>query len=186
MNKKDELMIDYMEKDLDPNLQKDVELLLRHSAEDRVILNNLEKVKNNLKNMESKEDEFDEVFFKNMHDKIMKKVEQTEIQPAQNEKIKIPKWYGETFKKYYWRGTMLATLGLSLSIMSYQSISHFRQNIPQEISTIVQMSAQSPEAFSQSVIGYQTESDFFMDVVQENIEDLSQEKYNEIIKSMIN
>ncbi|MGE3757712.1 MAG: anti-sigma factor [Pseudobdellovibrionaceae bacterium] len=72
--------LEYIEGELSPSQAIEMEMLLVHSPTDRRILQNLEKVRNAVKEVDPAIPPAEPAFYDSLHDKIMARLEKTEIQ----------------------------------------------------------------------------------------------------------
>lgn len=80
--KRDYTWLEYMENELPAREALQMEMLLVHSAMDRRILKNLEAVKTAAQQADSVVLPTEPAYFDNLHDKIMARIEQTEVEKA--------------------------------------------------------------------------------------------------------
>lgn len=133
----------------------------------------------------SKEDfPLEGVDFDALHDRIMAAVEKTEIAPASF--LDKPK---KIFKRN-WRSWIVTGSSLSMVLLALVHApdvirpgldqSHTVQVVKNEDAFTAE-SLKSPEGFSHTLISYQNEDDFFVDVAERTFHDLSQEHIREIM-----
>ncbi len=146
---------------------------------------------NALKTADDVELPMDEAFYDKLHDKIMARVDDTEIR-------KLPSW---TFfvarpKKYLkshwkeWLGTGLSMIavgyvGIQAATMASSVIpqSHTYKVVKNE-SDFLKGALGSPESFSHTLINHQSQDDFIAEVASGRLE-ISQEQFEQL-KSRIN
>ena len=88
--------VDYLEDDLDPSLKQDMELLLKHSAQDRQILQSLKNVKEAVQSIDEAPLPEDGRYYKELHDRIMAEVSQAEIEsPKKLRRFKFSRLPGD-------------------------------------------------------------------------------------------
>lgn len=118
----------------------------------------------------------DEAFFDSLHDKIMMNVEKTEVKP-------VSKWQKswvflerktagprEKIKKSAKAGLAVATLALGLGVI--KSALNFAQDAQLELAninknTIISEVKKNPEEWSEMVVNYQSENDFYADILSQ-------------------
>ncbi len=118
----------------------------------------------------------DELFFENMHDKIMASIEKTEVKPLSRwaktwvfleTKAKPHRAMARKVIKTGFVGlTLTMALGLAgLSAKVYHDV-HVAQNATNQ-SRIIQEAKQNPTEWSELVVSYQDSNDFYADVLSQ-------------------
>ena len=118
----------------------------------------------------------DEMFFENLHNKIMMSVEKTEIKPAS-------KWtktwvfleqktmhHRTKMKKAVKLGITATTLTLGVSLLYYSlNLSKQMANASHEVNktSILSEAQKNPSEWSELVVNYQSENDFYADVLSQ-------------------
>ncbi len=126
----------------------------------------------------------DEAFYERLHDKIMQAVESADIAP-------VSAWQKPRQKlRDHWRNwvvsggsvimILIASLQTPTLVKTFLNDSHVVQVVKNEDAFNME-STDSPEAFSDSLIVYQNQSDFFVDVAERSFHDLSKENIREIM-----
>lgn len=144
-----------------------------------------EKVRQGLKAVDELDLSINDDFFDRLHDKIMNEVEKVEIQPAPV--LMSPR----NMLRSHWRG-WLYPLGGVASVLMFVSlllpqVSKVNQTMTRAgllsdgHERIVSEALLSPDDIAQTFISTQSESDFFMDVAHESFENLSVDKFNQIM-----
>lgn len=126
----------------------------------------------------------DEVFFDRLHDKIMLAIEDVEIESAsvwQKPRRKLIR---------HWRSwlvsggsvimILIASMQTPMVAKTFLNDSHVVQVVKNEDAFNAETTG-SPEAFSDSLIVYQNQDDFFVDVAERSFHDLSKEHIREIM-----
>jgi hypothetical protein len=142
------------------------------------------QLKRTLKAEPAMELPMDDAFYERMHDRIMAAVEQTEIAPE-------PKWQKPArvikanWKSWLFAGgsmmmVVVAALQTPSVVSSFLDESHVVKVVRNE-KAITEETLKSPENFSETLISYQTQDDFFVDVAERSFHDLSQEHVREIM-----
>ena len=154
------------------------------------------QLRKNLKQAGDFELPMDEDFYEKLHNKIMAAVEETEITPLS----KLTST--QQLMKRYWRKALPYAKGVTQVIMAlalllgssikarelvqnFWSSSHTVQMVQNE-KQIINEALESPEQFSTSLISYQNQNDFFLDVAAQsedsisalNMKDLTTEEAN--------
>jgi len=118
----------------------------------------------------------DEMFFEDLHNKIMMSIEKTEIKPA-NKWTKT--WvflekktmnHRAKMKKVVKLGITATTLTLGLSLLNYslnlsKQVAYESNEINK--SSILSEAQKNPAAWSELVVNYQNENDFYADVLSQ-------------------
>lgn len=128
--------LEYLEGELSPSQAMEMEMLLLHSATDRRILRNLEKVRSMAKETDPAIPPAEPAFFDALHDKIMARVEKTEIEkPVVGfRKALSPKWIPQKFKSWLSSGSslymimLLATYGHAAQTIDGSKLSAEKQH----------------------------------------------------------
>lgn len=118
----------------------------------------------------------DPAFFDNLHDKIMDRVEQTQMTPP--DRFIKPK----KFLRAHWRGWLYPTGGtMALALAVSLLVSHINPQATTGASQalldksgelVVAEALQNAEDITQTLISSQLEADFFVDVAAQSIENL--------------
>ncbi len=126
----------------------------------------------------------DEAYYTRLHDRIMAAVEQTEVKsPAPWEKPKkalMAHWRSWFISGGSLMMILVASLQAPQVVKSVLDESHVVQVVHNE-KAIVNETLSSPQAFSETLISYQSADDFFVDVAERSFHDLSQEHVREIM-----
>jgi len=121
----------------------------------------------------------DPQFYERLHDKIMARVEETEIK-------KVPGWFmvmarPKKYLRNHWKGWLGTTMSLiTAAYLGLQISVHVSKWIPeshtfkvvQNEKELLQNALGSPEDFSTSLINYQSHEDFVVDVASQRSTDL--------------
>ncbi len=141
-----------------------------------------------LKRVLTKNDEvelpMDDAFYERLHNKIMQAVDQTEIEPASVWQKPRRKWLD------HWRNwavsggsvimILIASLQAPTVARTFLNDSHVVQVVKNEDAFAME-TIESPDVFSDSLIVYQNQSDFFVDVAERSFHDLSKKHIREIM-----
>lgn len=145
----------------------------------------LDKVRKGLKQADKMELTLSDDFLEQFHDKVMAKIEQTEVKPK-------PKMYKtRTYLRTHWRGWVKPTAStasmLLMALLVFSQFSALTSGLQRvgllsrQQEQVVAAAVASPEDFSETLLSNQSESDFFVDVASESFEDLSVAKFNQIM-----
>lgn len=127
----------------------------------------------------------DPAFYDRLHDKIMAGVEETEIRPRRP-------WIERPYSllQKHWRswltgGASLMSLLLTAHLASFQAgflldDTHTVVAARQEDRLLVEV-LNNPDAFSRTLLGSNSEEDFFIDVASQSFENLTNDKFNEMM-----
>lgn len=126
----------------------------------------------------------DDLFFERLHDRIMAEVDKTEVEP------KSP-WEGlGRVMRLQWKGWLVSGGSLMMIlaaamhtpnlVKSYLDESHVVQVVRNE-EGFIDATMNSTQQFADTVISYQSEDDFFVDVAERSFHDLSKEHFREIM-----
>ncbi len=142
------------------------------------------KIKHSLRANQGPELPMDDAFFEKLHDRVMASVEKTEIAPLS------PMHRQRRLLKTNWKSWLISGGSLMMifvasfhappMVRSFLDQSHGVQVFRNEDNFVAE-TLRSPEAFSETLISYQSESDFFVDVAERSFHDLSQEHVREIM-----
>ena len=141
-----------------------------------------------LKRILKKNDEvelpMDEAFYERLHDKIMRAIDQAEIE--------VPSIWQKPRRKLldHWKSwvvsggsiimILIASLQAPIAAKTFLNDSHVVQVVKNE-DAFNSKTTEAPEVFSDSLIVYQNQSDFFVDVAERSFHDLSKEHIREIM-----
>lgn len=151
----------------------------------------MQKVRRGLKDQDLMKDfdlKFDDAFFDRLHDKVMAKIEETEIAPAPKPMIS----YLTRHRVYqYWKdwsypmGGIAAVFVLTFALLpQMQKINESMTRaglVTDGTERIIQQALGAPEEISQTFISTQSEADFFIDVARESFENLPSNKIEKLI-----
>lgn len=148
-------------------------------------MDRMDKVRKGLKASDDMELPMSEDFFDRLHDKIMAEVETVEIKPTPV--LMTPR----NLLRSHWRGWLYPVSGvvslMAFAVLLMPQVSKVNQSMTRAgllsdgHERIVSEALLSPEEISQTFISTQSESDFFMDVARESFENLSVDKFNQIM-----
>jgi hypothetical protein len=130
----------------------------------------------------------DDAFYERLHDRIMAAVEHTEIEPRSLAHIlwdKPRRMIRGHWKAWVVSGTsmlmvLVASVHTPAVLSKFLDESHTVQVVRNE-DQFIDETINSPEAFSDTLVSYQSEDDFFVDVAERSFHDLSQEHVREIM-----
>lgn len=136
-------------------------------------------VKDRMKTMDPAKVDFSEDFMNQLHDKIMAKVEQTEIQPKlATEKLpfKLRLWWSKSASKstsYVLTAlvVVMAGIGASKPMTSLRTTPVAQASAQGD--AFVQEALKSPEAFEEMIAGSLGQNDFLVDVASRNFDHLN-------------
>ena len=146
----------------------------------RLEVNKMDKLRRALKNNDEIEIDLDEAFFNRLHDKIMAQVEETPMA--------APASFGKTRRmlRAHWRSWLYPAGGLMSVILVASLLSPLWLQLEKTLQRsgllsdgeqrIASEAVLSLEDLSQTLIVSQSEADFFMDVANNSIENLSVDK----------
>lgn len=133
--------------------------------------------------------ELDDAFYEQLHNKIMAAVDEIEIQPAS--RYRVPK----QMMKRHWRSLSQISLALlmlfgvnktaSQYVLSLWSSSHTVKLVQNE-KEIIHQALASPDEFSNSMISYQSNNDFFMEVASRNLDQTPAEQIPTVMEEFLN
>lgn len=130
-----------------------------------------------LKSTDDVELPMDEAFYEKLHDKIMARVEETEVKklPAWTSFVARPKKYLKSHWKG-WLGTGLSMMavgyfGLHMTTLAGSFIpeSHTFKVVQNE-RAFLEGALSSPDSFSETLINHQSQDDFLSDVASQGLE----------------
>lgn len=145
----------------------------------------MDKLRRRLKAVDDFDLPMKEDFLDQLHDKIMAKVEESEMAPP-------PALMKQrNFFRNHWRAWLYATssVGSMVFVAGVLSSQFFRINqslmrvglFSDGRERIISEALQAPEFLSQTLISPQSEADFFVDVATESFENLSVAKFNQLM-----
>ena len=142
------------------------------------------ELKRVLKRNDEVEPPMDDAFYERLHDKVMRAIDQTEIErPSvwQKPRRKLL----EHWKNWVVSGgsvimILIASMQAPTVAKTFLNDSHVVQVVKNEDAFNAQ-TTEAPEVFSESLIVYQNQSDFFVDVAERSFHDLSKEHIREIM-----
>lgn len=152
-------------------------------------MDTLDKTRKSLKKAgENIELPMDAAFFDNLHDKIMARVAETEIEAKPPATVLgAPK----KFLKKQWKSWLypagstmaLALVGTMLTMQFSQTLNSSIASKPlsPQSEKVVSAALESPDAISQTLLSSQTEADFFVDVASQSFENLNIAQFNKIM-----
>lgn len=148
-------------------------------------LKRVSKIKQELKMQDDFELRLDDAYFDRLHDKIMKKVDETVMVPAPV--LLTPR----NLLRSHWRGWLYPSGGIlslflltSVLMTQVSKVNHSLERVglfSDGHERIVQEALLSPEDLSQTLISTQSESDFFIDLAAESFENLSVAKFKQVM-----
>lgn len=126
----------------------------------------------------------DEAFYDRLHDKIMLAVEDIEIAPAsvwqKPRRQLLTHWKSWMVSGGSVIMILIASMQTPMVAKSFLNDSHVVQVVKNEDAFNSETTG-APEAFSDSLIVYQNQGDFFVDVAERSFHDLSKEHVREIM-----
>lgn len=191
---KDDWWLEHLEEELEPNLQEDLELLLKNSKADRQILQSLQRTRDLVK-------ESDDVlmpesghYYNDLHSRIMAAIDEEAAPVSGVSSGSLKKSSFARRGRAVWPtifGT--STLAILMAFVSWYSIGSrdaqvaalktVNAHIDREIAAV---SGIVPAAFSDSVLGYESESDFVADALAHRLKSLDSRDAEEIFKRIKN
>lgn len=126
----------------------------------------------------------DEEFFNKLHDKIMAAVEKTEIKPVspweKPKRLLRANWKSWVVSGGSLMMVLMASLQAPSVVRHFMNDSHTVQLVRNE-DEFAHETLKSPDEFSGTLISYQNQDDFLVDVAERTFHDLSQEHVREIM-----
>jgi hypothetical protein len=117
-----------------------------------------------------------DLFFDQLHDKIMAQVDQTSIKPPA----------AKLWRRYQrWLKTSVASAALVAVLLTGLEAKNFSLLDSDHDISLSDAVAHSPE-IEDSVLVYQAKDDFLVDLAQENFDDLSQDKLQGLVEAALN
>ncbi len=163
-NNRDELLVDYLENDLEAPLKKDLELLLEHSPENRRTLRDL-KIARTVTTLAAGESGGSDAMFARMHDNIMANLDRK----VEDNVVVLP-----VRRRLVAVAAVLALVVLGGLIMSQMRKQGTVRGFMGDV--LISESASDLDAFSDSLINSSSDSDFFMEVAARKIDSLPQDE----------
>lgn len=173
---REEWWLDYVEGELDPVTRAEMKALLRHSVKDQDLVKALSDTKHLLKESAGPLPEIPDAYLDSLHDRIMARVETAEIQkkPA----LELKREVKEGLKS---AGTGLGMILMLLWASQWVSFEGLNPHwdLPSQMAIQGQ---QDPDQLNQ-MMGYQSESDFFVDVASHKLDHLTKEQFESLLES---
>jgi len=149
------------------------------------MMDSFDKVRRGLKNNDEMELPMNEDFFDKLHDKIMIEVERTEVSPPPM-LMKQKSYLRAHWKGWLYSATSVASVAAVALVLSTQfsKVNETMQRVglySDGRERIVEMALNSPDEVAQTLIVSQSEADFFVDVANESIENLTVAKFNKLM-----
>jgi hypothetical protein len=126
----------------------------------------------------------DDAFYEKLHDRIMAAVEKTEIEAVS------PWAKPRRMIRGHWKAWLVSGSSLMMAFIATVLSPNLAKKALDESHTVqvvrnedefISETLSSPEAFSETLVSYQAEDDFFVDVAERSFHDLSQEHVREIM-----
>lgn len=163
--------LDYLEGELEKELEEDAGLLLTHSEQNRKAVLGLQKTKDILK---ASDEDFlpeDGLFYQRLHDKIMEKVAQTKVEAPK-------KWKWSKAARLPSFLMMSGLFALALAVLSsYRSA-------PSD--AVLEASLKDPSALFATVLPEEMEGDFLFETVEKKMENMDRTEVEGLIDSAFN
>lgn len=173
---RDNWWLDYVEGEVDASTRAEMKSILRHSSSDQDLVKSLSDTKSLIKEHAEEAPSSSDDFFNQMHDKIMAKIEQTEMKKA-------PRYRLRPAQK---RLAKTVSAGLALAIAAFSLIhylAHQETNGQWDISQqMVHHAYENPDELGQ-MMAFQNEHDFLVDVATLSLDHLSKEQFESLIKT---
>lgn len=167
--KRGELWVDYLENDLEAPLKKDLDLVLANSVHEQKALRDLKTTKTLVK-ATAQTAEPDEAFFDKLHAGIMSNLDRK----IEDNVVVLP--------QRRWAPVAAAVAVVILGALIWSTLKQ-QGHLPageRSGDVLISESASDLEAFSDSLINDQSESDFFFEVAAQKIDSITQAETNSL------
>jgi hypothetical protein len=173
IGRQEEMLIDYMENDLEAPLQKDLQVLLQNSVEDRNKLKALERTKTIVRVVADIKVPNDDAFFLKIESQIMSKLDDVVPETARNNVL--------SFQQRRWLQVAIAAclvLVVGVGVVKLVTSSKVeRQGEPVASNDLlISTSASDLDSFSDSLVNNRNDSDLIMEIAAQRIDSLSQKE----------
>lgn len=168
--------LDYVEKEVDEMTRQEMKSLLRHSESDQELVKSLEGTKSLLKDSAKPLPDFDAILMNRLHDKIMARVAETVMQQPSRFQLKA----------HHRRWIQSSVTGIALMLtflLSGPFVSNKSLNTQWDISRQMAEEAQEKPEDLASLMTYQSEHDFLVDVASQSLDHLTKEQFESFLKA---
>lgn len=171
--------VDFMEEELDPSLHEDFKRLLDHSENDRKVLSDLKRLRGAIEKADKIESK---VFNDELFDKIMMKVERTNVQPLWQVRITQPKFIGTLAAS---AALAIVTVSVLKNINNKNEPTYAAQEAD-KAEWIVQESIKNPDVFVDAMNTRIQDDDLVFDALASQFEGLSEDEVGAAVEEILN
>lgn len=174
--------LDYVEKELEPAMRAQMKAILKKSPQDQKIVEEIQSTKDLIKAhdvavAESAGGAAEDDFFAQIESKIMAQVEKTEIKKISAKDRVLEKVVSKLtrHRKHLARSAMLAGI-VTTAFLTYQFVATQSLNTRWDVTTEIAQHVQT-EGDIASLMTYQSEHDFLVDVASQSLDHLTKEQF---------
>jgi hypothetical protein len=174
-----ELLVDYVEKEVPEGLKRDLDLLVRNSPIRERSLHALAETRKIVKASEARAPDLSEDFFNGLHDKVMARISD------QRPRTRVRLW----LEGYSWRGyaaaAVLALVAGSVALSFLKPSVRFQSaGLDRSGDMLVSISVKVPDAFASSLLNDRDADDFYMDAMAEKVANLEKENATDLMNQI--
>lgn len=173
----DEMLIDYLEDDLEAPLKEDLKVLLQNSPQDQKKLKGLEHTKTIVKALAGVKVPSDDVFFAQLESKIMSQLDNP---MSEDSDLELPSNVVPLRPRRWLQVAASAAVIVVVGFGVWRALTPGGVTLQGEAvasrDLLISTSAQNLDSFSDSLVNARGDSDLIMDIAAQRIDSLSQEE----------
>ncbi|MCB0394841.1 MAG: hypothetical protein KDD25_09785 [Bdellovibrionales bacterium] len=177
----DEVWVDYIEDELDPSLKDDLDTYISHSPDLDGTVRDLQFARTQLEKIGSEvEIPEDEKFYENLHDKIMARVEKTNVQSP----VVVRLFERRTLRWVAGAAAAIVMLVTGFAVLNNSETIPGKVKVAKSSNWLIESTVQNPGLIPDTKISPGVENDVLMDAAANKLQKMSDKERESIYKRL--